>query len=278
MAYPMPSATLELILAVLMPMTAPLALSRAPPLLPGLMAASVWMSSLSNPSMSICRFVAETMPVVTDWPYPSAFPMAMVGSPTFTSLESPRVAMAMASMVESLMSERGTATMARSLDGSVPLRAASTLSLSAKVTVRVSAPSTTWLLVAIRSSVSDCWMMMPEPRLSLSCCWVWPKKLCTSCTLMLVMETMDGMASSTMPDTSDITVLDVWLSWVEGTSWRVSFPSFPVTRPTRTLPAWKAAQATSPKTRPALMIPSHFLEPPFFFFGGSCCGWLLYLS
>ena len=84
--------------------------------------------------------------------------------------------------------------MARSLDGSVPLRAASTLSLSAKVTVRVSAPLHHMVVGCDQSSVSDCWMMMPEPRLSLSCCWVWPKKLCTSCTLMLVMDTMDGMA------------------------------------------------------------------------------------
>ena len=43
MAYPMPSTSVDETLAVLMPMSSPSILSRAPPLLPGLMAASVWI-------------------------------------------------------------------------------------------------------------------------------------------------------------------------------------------------------------------------------------------
>ena len=43
MAYPMPSTSVDETLAVLMPISSPSILSRAPPLLPGLMAASVWI-------------------------------------------------------------------------------------------------------------------------------------------------------------------------------------------------------------------------------------------
>ena len=65
MAKPMPSA--ELAIAVLMPMTAPLASSSGPPLLPGLMAASVWSRLFSRPpSTSMVRPLAERMPLVTE--------------------------------------------------------------------------------------------------------------------------------------------------------------------------------------------------------------------
>ena len=52
--------------AVLMPMTAPVASTSGPPLLPGLIAASVWIRLLIEPvSVSMLRPVAETMPAVT---------------------------------------------------------------------------------------------------------------------------------------------------------------------------------------------------------------------
>ena len=53
--------------AVLMPITAPVASRSGPPLLPGLMAASVWMRFVRcvSASMSTDRPVAEMIPVVT---------------------------------------------------------------------------------------------------------------------------------------------------------------------------------------------------------------------
>ena len=51
-------------------------------------------------------------------------------------------------------------------------------------------------------------MMMPVPAPSFVCSYVPPKKLCTSWTDMLVMETMDGITFSTTSDTSDVTTLD----------------------------------------------------------------------
>ena len=63
-AKPIPSAVRAT--AVLMPMTAPLASSSGPPLLPGLIAVSVWMRLLIRPlSTSIERPSADTMPAVT---------------------------------------------------------------------------------------------------------------------------------------------------------------------------------------------------------------------
>ena len=53
MAKPIPSTSVEAVLAALMPMTFPLKSMSAPPLLPGLMAASVWMKVLLIPFSSV---------------------------------------------------------------------------------------------------------------------------------------------------------------------------------------------------------------------------------
>ena len=103
-------------------------------------------------------------PVVTDCPYPSAFPIAIAGSPTFSSVESPSVATEIAFFVSSEIESSGTATTATSYSESVPLIFASTLLPSAKVTVSVSLPATTWLFVTTRSSESFCEMMIPVPE------------------------------------------------------------------------------------------------------------------
>ncbi len=64
MAKPMPSARAST--AVLMPMSTPSISSSGPPLLPGLMAASVWIRSVNTPlSLRMVRPRAETTPVVT---------------------------------------------------------------------------------------------------------------------------------------------------------------------------------------------------------------------
>ncbi len=136
-------------------MTSPDAFSRAPPLLPGLIAADVCISSLvvALPSVSLVtvtsRFTALITPVVTDCPYPSALPIAMAVCPIFSADESPKEATRIFFFVSSSISFSATAITARSLLASTPLILASTVVSSAKSTVSVCAPSTTWLFVAI---------------------------------------------------------------------------------------------------------------------------------
>ena len=166
MAKPIPSTAVEAVLAALMPMTFPLKSMSAPPLLPGLMAASVWIKVLLIPFSSvISRSRALIYPTVTDWPYPRAFPMAMTCCPTLISSELPRVATLILLMVSEGISFNCTAMIARSDAESVPFTAALTSLLSTNVTFKSEAPSTTWLLVAMRSSVSVWFTMMPEPLL-----------------------------------------------------------------------------------------------------------------
>ena len=125
-------------------------------------------------------------------------------------------------------------------------------------------------------------MIIPVPALSLVCSLTPPKKLCTSSTLIFVIETMDGITFSTMSETSDVTTLEVRDSVAllftafdvsdelceESSSPRILFPiMFDVrnvaleTTPNR---------SASPVTATAFGI---FLRG-FFSFGGcgSCCG------
>src|SRR5580698_8898701 len=50
---------------VLIPITSPRMFSKGPPLLPGLMAASVWIKRWNWPSPMLARFIALTIPAVT---------------------------------------------------------------------------------------------------------------------------------------------------------------------------------------------------------------------
>ena len=63
----MPSTSVSLYFATLMPISSPCILRSAPPELPGLMAASVWSRPDSLPSL-VCTSLsfAEMIPVVTD--------------------------------------------------------------------------------------------------------------------------------------------------------------------------------------------------------------------
>ena len=72
--------------AVLMPMTLPAASSSGPPLLPGLIAVSVWMRlDRWPPSTSMSRPSAEMMPLVTESEnWPSGLPIAIACWPTWT--------------------------------------------------------------------------------------------------------------------------------------------------------------------------------------------------
>ena len=79
--------------AVLMPITAPVASSSGPPLLPGLIAASVWMrlrEARRSPRLRSERPVAEMIPVVTVLVYvPSGDPIAIASWPTLMSADLP---------------------------------------------------------------------------------------------------------------------------------------------------------------------------------------------
>ena len=93
-AKPMPTLPLPLppvSIWELMPMTRPAASRSGPPELPGLIAASVWMTpSISKPFGAwIVRFVADTTPVVSVRSRPKGLPIAIVGSPTCTPRELP---------------------------------------------------------------------------------------------------------------------------------------------------------------------------------------------
>ena len=68
-----------------MPTSLPSILTSAPPELPGLIAASVWMVFMVYPpSMSIGRSLADTMPKVTELEnsIPPGLPTAITKSPT----------------------------------------------------------------------------------------------------------------------------------------------------------------------------------------------------
>ena len=64
----------------------------APPELPTLIAASVWMKSSKEARPSCCRPVALTMPCVTVCDRPIGLPMASTTSPTLSRSERPKVA------------------------------------------------------------------------------------------------------------------------------------------------------------------------------------------
>ena len=84
-----------------MPMSLPSASTSAPPELPGLIAASVWImfvytvvspccpDSLVELSMICERLVADTMPVATDCSRPKGLPIDMTHSPMVRLSESP---------------------------------------------------------------------------------------------------------------------------------------------------------------------------------------------
>ncbi|MNT30923.1 hypothetical protein D3C72_1667400 [compost metagenome] len=127
-------------MAVLMPTRLPFTSTSAPPELPGLMAASVWMkfSKVLMPSSLLPS--ALMMPLVTVWPTPKGLPMASTWSPTSTDSELPSTITGSLSSV--------ILRMARSVSGSVPITWALDLRPSVRVTSMSSAASTTWLLVS----------------------------------------------------------------------------------------------------------------------------------
>ena len=122
-------------IAVLMPTTSPSRFTSGPPLLPGLMAASVWMKFSYSASLTSVRPRAETIPAVTEYFNPNGFPTANTQLPTRSLSESPSVAVGRSSP-SILMT-------ARSVSGSVPTICASKVRLSGRVTLISSASPTT---------------------------------------------------------------------------------------------------------------------------------------
>ena len=126
-------------IAVLMPTRWPLVSTSAPPELPWLMAASVWMKFSKVLMPRFDRPSAETMPIVTVWPTSNGLPMASTMSPTRSASARPNV------MTGSPLAS--TLSSARSLSGSAPTSRASNWRPSASATAISSAAWTTWLLV-----------------------------------------------------------------------------------------------------------------------------------
>ena len=88
-AKPMPTfPPVRLMIAELMPTSSPCMFTSAPPELPGLIEASVWMKS-SSPSPIPVLPRALMMPDVTVFPRPKGLPIAMTKSPARTVSELP---------------------------------------------------------------------------------------------------------------------------------------------------------------------------------------------
>ena len=89
-AKPIPSTPVLATFKVFIPITWPWLLTKAPPLLPELIAASVWIQVyVVFPSLS-CTFLfkALTTPQVIEVPKSNGLPTAIANSPTFTLSES----------------------------------------------------------------------------------------------------------------------------------------------------------------------------------------------
>ena len=143
-ANPMPTEPLPPPVAIweLMPITRPSPSISGPPLFPGLIEASVWITlEIEKPlGARISRATADTIPVVTVRVKPNGLPIATTGSPTCAELESPS-----GTGRALLILSGSTLSTARSVDGSRPLTVALTGSpSSSKLTVTSLGPSTTW--------------------------------------------------------------------------------------------------------------------------------------
>ena len=130
----------------LMPTTRPRPSISGPPELPGLIAASVWitLSIVKLLGDWIWRWRAETIPAVTVRSRPNGLPIATTGSPTFTCEESPS-GIGWSSFAGAL-----TLSTAMSVDSSLPTTWAGIgdeTSLRPSVTSTFEAPLTTWALV-----------------------------------------------------------------------------------------------------------------------------------
>src|SRR5574340_1577840 len=149
-------------MAVLMPTSWPSIFTSAPPELPGLIAASVWIASITvfwlsaSPLVDTGRSSAETIPEVTVPARPSGEPIATTGCPTCRFAEVPSSTGVRSVRPATLMT-------AMSDVGSAPTTVAGAVVPSENATVSLPfgpAPAATWLLVRISPSEDR---MMPDP-------------------------------------------------------------------------------------------------------------------
>mmetsp|Transcript_13351 Transcript_13351/g.32631 ORF Transcript_13351/g.32631 Transcript_13351/m.32631 type:complete len:305 (-) Transcript_13351:199-1113(-) len=132
-------------MAVLMPMTRPLESSSTPPLFPGLMAASVWMTFLmEDRPVDSSRPRPLMMPWVSVWSRPKGLPMANTRCPTSRSSEEPSATGLSSARRAWGRSSLSTAT---SRSGSAPTTRAVYVDWSSSVTRTSDAPRMTWKLV-----------------------------------------------------------------------------------------------------------------------------------
>jgi hypothetical protein len=127
-------------MAVLTPIKRPAESKSGPPELPGLMAASVWITSRMGMPLAdwISRPSAEMMPVVSVWSKPNGLPMASTVCPTLRSAEVPSESGGNCSLGASMRST------ARSFSGAKPTSSAGQVDWSASVTSARVAPWMTW--------------------------------------------------------------------------------------------------------------------------------------
>ena len=126
---------------LVIPMTCPWSLTRAPPELPVLSAAVVWRRVIGLPSTSMSRLMAERMPsvMVPRSSSPMGLPMATTASPTTMSSESPKAA--------GVSPSASIFSTARSVVLSLPTSFAWNPRPSSRETSTRKAPSMTWALV-----------------------------------------------------------------------------------------------------------------------------------
>ena len=92
-ANPIPSTPVDETFNVFIPITWPWLFTKAPPLFPEFIAASVWINVKVFPSESVTSlFSAEIIPPVTVFCIPKGLPTAIANSPTCTELELPNSA------------------------------------------------------------------------------------------------------------------------------------------------------------------------------------------
>ena len=124
------------------PTSSPFILTSAPPLLPGLIAASVWITFISQSSTLSSFKSTETVRSVPEYWIPKGDPIAKTVSPLSNKSESPKSI--------TLTSKLGWhLKIATSLYSSLPTTSASTYSLFENTTCTLFAPSITWWFVII---------------------------------------------------------------------------------------------------------------------------------
>ena len=137
MAKPMPSASELLALAFTMPMSEPLLLNRPPPELPGLTAASCWMSVINRP------FDGDLAAERADHAAGGTCRAARRAGCRWRPRPSPTVSMSESPSVAGVRPLALILITARSLRASEPMSVASCVVSSLRMTVIFDAPSTT---------------------------------------------------------------------------------------------------------------------------------------